>query len=1509
MNKFFVTLFINNRVCQYKLDDLILNSFNGYVNESFVIGNKPIYLPIQISGDRYYIHSKISKWSIKYGNDTINEKHGILHGDYYVLSNGTFSYAALITAYSSFDIASKVYALVGNVFIGRSDDMNIVVDINANVPRKTAALHVDAAGKCIVEDLAGKIGIYVNGEKISSRELCNGDTIHIMGSTFVYFDNMLIVPSFLKTNGLSEIREFDVVEVIDGNAEKEYVRTPRILKSPDDGKIVIDPPTAPQKSKEMPFILTAGPSLTMSLAMLASLGVTVSNAISGGEFSSLITSGVMAISMLAGAVMWPGLLRKYNKRQEEANEKYRREKYLSYLSKKENEIRTKYERNTRILNEALMPSPETLVSFAADQNRRLWERGPDDEDFLNVRLGIGERPFGVEIEAPAKGFVLEDDAMIDSAISLAEKYRMLSDVPISISLYDKKVVGVVGDAVSIANSIITNIVSLHSYEEVKLILLYNQNDSKALHFANDLPHVWSSDKKQRYVATTKAEVQSLLSSLDEYILEREAVLDKDDKRLPYFVALVMDEKLVEGVPFRRHLVNAENNLGISTVFFGKHFNNIPKECTAIIQKDENICGIYMKNENDNRFVHFKADEVSKDLALKLAESVNRISVKAKRGVENVPDRVTFLDMYRVGNIGALEILNHWRTNISEKSLAAPIGIKSGGEVFSLDIHEKYHGCHGLVAGTTGSGKSEFLQAYILSMMINYSPNEVGFVLVDFKGGDMARPFLKSPHLAATISNLSGNTLHRALISLEAEVKSRQSIFNASAEQLGVDKIDINSYHRYFKDNKLNIPLPHLIIVIDEFAQLKSQHPEFMSKLIDIAQVGRSLGIHLILATQRPSGVVDPQIWSNSKFKVCLKVLDKQDSMDMINRAEAALIKQPGRAYVQVGYDEVFEQIQSGYSGADYIPQDDYVDEDSIAVKLVNWPAEQIRTAKKSLGAKKGSRTQLEEVVSFITEAGELQDLKVKKLWLPSLPLAIRLEECIKTSESFDKSAWDKSKFGTVVCGMVDLPEIQQQKPYGFDFVKNGHLAIYGSSGTGKSTLVQTIVYTHALKYSPEVFNLFVLDFDGGSLGGLAEMPHCVKYALGDDDSQVESVMNAVQSIISSRRELFAKAHCANYESYMASSGEKLPMIILALDNYAAFREKMYRSEDVLVQLISAARACGIYLVVTGNSKGAVYYKVIEQISEKIVLNMNDAGAYRDILNAPIPIEPENAKGRALAIVNKKAVEVQFAVPFDIENEAGRTAAIQNEYSKMNASCKRASFDFESALPEADNDATEAYIPIYTGSKMSSLDVLTSLSNSAVIGFDISNGIPQGFDCEAHKCIFIGDKGNQNAKLSIIDRVAKETSKSIYLVTSSTLNVSEKVNVVEDLDAFIETEAANTSRNDFILVIDGFCDFFDRISDEALSVFESILSGGISYNVITFDDMNRLDDYRDTGLYVKLVRAENGAVLGGAVDDTVAAMLTSQIYEIAKAHREKTLTDSQAFVYSNGKCAYVDVERG
>ena len=357
----------------------------------------------------------------------------------------------------------------------------------------------------------------------------------------------------------------------------------------------------------------------------------------------------------------------------------------------------------------------------------------------------------------------------------------------------------------------------------------------------------------------------------------ETAKEKSEINIPHYVVFVLNEKLLESISLGKSSYIAENFKGVTIVYAAEFFSRIPREAEAIILNDAEQSGIYRKNEDDNQLIPFVPDELNYLQIQKMMQLFEKIENRHWNHKVGIPERISFLSMYQAGNVHMLEIERRWRESKISRSMAAPIGMKRDGELFYLDIHEKYHGCHGLVAGMTGSGKSEFLQEYILSLMLNYSPDDIAFILIDFKGGDMARPFLKAPHVSATISNLSGNMLHRAKVSLEAEIQNRQKLFNATAQELGIDKLDINSWHKYMEEGKIKKKLPHLIIIIDEFAQLRTQQPDFLEYLVNVAQVGRSLGIHLILATQKPSGVVSPQIWSNSRFRVCLKVLDQEDS--------------------------------------------------------------------------------------------------------------------------------------------------------------------------------------------------------------------------------------------------------------------------------------------------------------------------------------------------------------------------------------------------------------------------------------------------------------------------------------------------------------------------------------------------------------------------------------------------------------------------------------------------------
>ena len=320
-------------------------------------------------------------------------------------------------------------------------------------------------------------------------------------------------------------------------------------------------------------------------------------------------------------------------------------------------------------------------------------------------------------------------------------------------------------------------------------------------------------------------------------------------------------------------------------------------------------------------------------------------------------------------------------------MAVPMGVDAKNDIVYLDLHEKAHGPHGLVAGTTGSGKSEFLQTYILSLATLFHPYEVSFVIIDFKGGGMVNQFKDLPHLAGSITDIDGREIDRSLMSIHAELNKRKELF----AQAGVNQID--AYIKKYRAKEVRVPLPHLILIVDEFAELKADQPEFMKELISTARIGRSLGIHLILATQKPSGVVDAQIWSNSRFRVCLKVATPEDSKEMLKTPLAAEIREPGRAYLQVGNDEIFELFQSAYSGGSAdseiaMGQRDY----HICSVELNGVKEEIFVSKYE--KKQGEDiTQLQNIVDYIHQYCEDQKIAhLPGICLPSLSTIIHTDE-------------------------------------------------------------------------------------------------------------------------------------------------------------------------------------------------------------------------------------------------------------------------------------------------------------------------------------------------------------------------------------------------------------------------------------------------------------------------------------------------------------------------------------
>jgi len=619
----------------------------------------------------------------------------------------------------------------------------------------------------------------------------------------------------------------------------------------------------------------------------------------------------------------------------------------------------------------------------------------------------------------------------------------------------------------------------------------------------------------------------------------------------------------------------------------------------------------------------------------LVRKLSGIKLDLSSTSEVLPSMLTFLEMYNVSKIEHLNIRTRWKENNPTVTLKAPVGVDTLGNLFYLDLHEKYQGPHGLVAGMTGSGKSEFIITYILSMAVNYHPDEVAFILIDYKGGGLAGAFenkkkgIKLPHLAGTITNLDGASINRSLVSIQSELRKRQSIFNEAKQISNEGTMDIYKYQKLYREGIVAEPVPHLFIISDEFAELKTQQPEFMDQLISTARIGRSLGVHLILATQKPNGVVNDQIWSNSRFRVCLKVQEKQDSMDMIKRPDAAELSATGRFYLQVGYNEFFDIGQSAWCGAPYVPTEEVESKEEDSVQIIDnlgRIVKEVKDSKKENEENVNNIKQIVGIVNYLSEIADEDNISVRKLWMDEIPEFITVNSLINKYGPLSKDSPE------VVIGEYDDPFNQQQNIVVHNVLECGNTIIYGATGSGKELLVNTLVCGLIENYTPSDINLFLIDFGSEALQMYAKAPHVGNVLLSSDEEQLIRLMKILKEQIYERKKLLAE-YSGNPDLYEKATGQSLSAIITIIDNYAAFNELYENIVDELAYLSREGSKYKIYFIITATAVNEVKYKISQNFGKQYVLQMNDKSDYSSVFGNVKGVYPSKLYGRGLILKN------------------------------------------------------------------------------------------------------------------------------------------------------------------------------------------------------------------------------------------------------------------------------------
>ena len=1025
----------------------------------------------------------------------------------------------------------------------------------------------------------------------------------------------------MENNKYQEIEEF----IQNFKYPYEFKHSPRVREVYKPVDIEIQPPPSIGGKPDIQWSsVLIMPLLTLIIMFAASY-------FAFGSMTMIYLSAPMTlVSIGMGIWRYHAEKKKYKR-----NQQLQIDKYNEYIKKKEIEIKEEVSKQRKSI-ELDFPSVKECFDLAKEFDRTLWKKRITDDDFMHFRLGTGITSAKFSIKAERETLKLVDDELEQVGLGLKKKYSVLDNYPMCINLKDKAGCGLVGDrdmAIGLAKNMIVQAATYSDYEELKIVVICDDDEYDEFEFARWLPHCYNNveDRTVRLIAMDRKSVVATLDYVDDILDERltdkkeeKYLFDVVNKNEPHFLFVCASTKLMNNHPVVGKLLKCNKSLGMSCLFLFDDIKNLPTDCDYIIELGENSY-FYEKNDASNKS-SLTIEEYS-DAEYELFGrymAPNRIRTRNKNAV--IPSNISFLQGYKAQTPDKLNIAERWKDAVPEDTMGVPIGIDETGEAFVFDINEKSMGPHGIVAGMTGSGKSEMVQSWILSMAVNFSPYDVSFVLVDFKGTGLLLPFMKLPHVVGTISNLDKN-IDRNLVSLNSELKRRQALL----DKYGVK--NIKEYRKLCKTNKDMEKLSYLFVVIDEFAEFKIQYPDFMTVISSIFGIGRTLGIHMLLLTQKPTSAIDDKMAANTRFRWCLKVATSADSKDMLGRDNAAKIKHKGRAYVRIGEDEIFKEVQPFFSGATYNPNLSLqIQRDNNVYILDNQGNKcTVKTDEDNKTEVKSDKDEIDVIVEYIADMWKSGGEKfVRKVWVDKLSNVYDTSFITtkRYSEETGKYLGGLHVTSTVHLGVSDIPIKQSLYKEVRDMLKYGNVVVYGGAGSGKTTTLQSIIMSNAEFYSPDALHMYVIDMAGGVLKLFNGLPHVGGVITTDNISDIANLSRVIDREIEIKQKLFSKLGVNNIADFVKTTRKPLYFTHVIIDNIAGLME-LYPDADMLIQkILREGIACGINLIITANTETDVPFRLRQLFGYKLVLNMTDRGDYSSIFGRRTPI-PENIPGRGL----------------------------------------------------------------------------------------------------------------------------------------------------------------------------------------------------------------------------------------------------------------------------------------
>jgi S-DNA-T family DNA segregation ATPase FtsK/SpoIIIE len=975
------------------------------------------------------------------------------------------------------------------------------------------------------------------------------------------------------------------------------------------------------------------------------------------------------------------------------------------------------------------PDPAELLLTATGPRRRLWERRSHDPDALRLRIGLADLPAEIE-------FVPERGAPPDAP---TPEPPVSGAVPVSLAMRRLGVAGMTGPrevTLGLARSLVGAAVTLHSPRDLAVVVLSAGADGAAQwNWARWLPHCAPRDAD--CVALVGADPEAAAQRVSElaaligerlgeddghglsaslapgkgwgrsFLPEEEPLFAAYDDR-PYDVLVILDgAQVLRALPGMPQVLRQGPRAGVYTIAIDEDQRLLPEECATVVD-----CGpegfLRLRGGGLDAVGEILADQVSPAWCDRLARSLAPLrDVSRDDATAALPGSVRLLDLLGLTPTGRT-IAARWRSG--GRTTEVPIGAGADGP-FSVDLRRD--GPHALVAGTTGAGKSELLQTLICSLAVANRPDEMTFVLIDYKGGAAFKECVRLPHTVGMVSDLDEHLTQRALSSLAAEIRRRERLLLAAGAKDIDDYQELRDHPRTPPGGGPAVlrtgdvipgtggavlasssprsgptaaplePLPRLLLIIDEFAALVSELPDFVDGLVDIARRGRSLGIHLVLATQRPGGVVTADIQANTSLRIALRVTEATESADVISGPEAAHISKstPGRCYVRSGVGAA-QAVQTARVGG-RVPEAAHRGSGPRVVEVawrdLGHPLHAIPEAGGGTGGDPTS--DLAVLVDAVVDAARLMDIEEQPSpWLPPLPELVLLEESARGGVLTGPSGRvlvEPSVRGALPeevpplwFGLTDLPWAQDRRPLVLDPAHGGHLLIAGTARTGRSTALRTLAASIALHSSPEDVHLHAIDCGSGALLPLVALPHCGAVVTRDQLDRVERLLTRLRAEVGRRQQILAEAGYASLAEARAASrlgttGDpalRMPWLVLMLDRWegfaAAFEGYDYgRLLDSLMQLLREGPAVGLRAVVTADRSGLLG-QISTLFEDRLIMRLADPADYGLAGFPPRSLPASMPPGRVLSIEEQGVVESQIALLCDDPSGPAQVAVLQ-----------------------------------------------------------------------------------------------------------------------------------------------------------------------------------------------------------------------------------------------------------